>query len=236
MENKRYYIYKITLLKGSLAGKYYFGKRKLQKGINNPMCDGYFGSGIIVKQYYKKYPFEQGVTANKEILEMNYSEEENCEREKYYIGDKYETDPNCLNLKAGGIGGLLSEEAKKKLSNNKLLYYKTEDGKKQKELLRNQMLGKPKTKEAVKKQSASMKGKSHPQTDETRHKISEALKGKPSKLKGTTFTEDRKKKIAEASKGNKSRSGMPHSEETRAKMKEAAKRVWAERKALKKAG
>ena len=114
--NKKYYIYKITLLKGSLAGKYYFGKRHLKKDQNNPMTDGYYGSGTIVKKYYKKYPFKQGVTAIKEILELNDTEEENSKREIFYIGDKYETDPDCLNLKSGGFGGALSKSSIEKIS------------------------------------------------------------------------------------------------------------------------
>ena len=253
--NKRYYIYKITLLCGSLAGKYYYGKRKLKKGIDNPMGDGYFGSGTIIKQYYKKYPFKQGVTAIKEILELNDTEDQNREREIFYIGDKYETDPNCLNLRAGGNGGVMSEKSRKKESDSLKQYYQSENGKARRKKMSDYLKGKPsmfgdgqrteqhkknisialkgkpKSEEAVKKQSASMKGKSHPQSEETRMKISEALKGRPSKLKGTSFTEEHKRKIAETSRGNKSRTGMQHSEETKAKMRESAKKRWAIRKA-----
>lgn len=113
---KKYYIYKITLLCGSLAGHYYIGKKKLKKTEHNPMSDGYYGSGVIVKNYYKKYPFKQGITAIKEILELNETEEDNRAREKFYIGDKYDTDPMCLNLKEGGFGGVMSAETRKKMS------------------------------------------------------------------------------------------------------------------------
>lgn len=95
-----YYIYKITLLKGNLEGHYYIGKHKTDKEN-----DYYCGSGVIVKDYYKKYGKKKGVTFTKEILEYNPSEEVNNHREKEIIGDLYKTDPLCLNLKYGGEGG-----------------------------------------------------------------------------------------------------------------------------------
>ena len=95
-----YYIYKITLLKGSLKGHYYIGKHKTDKEK-----DYYAGSGIMVKSYYKKYGKKKGVTYEKEIVEYNPTEEVNNLREKEIIGDLYKTDPLCLNLKYGGEGG-----------------------------------------------------------------------------------------------------------------------------------
>lgn len=95
-----YYIYKITLLKGSLEGHYYIGKHKTDKEK-----DYYYGSGTLVKDYYKKYGKKKGVTFTKEIIEYNASEEINNLREKEIIGDLYKTDPLCLNLKYGGEGG-----------------------------------------------------------------------------------------------------------------------------------
>ena len=95
-----YYIYKITLLKGNLKGHYYIGKHKTDKEK-----DYYYGSGKIVKDYYKKYGKKKGVTFTKEIVEYNLAEEINNLREKEIIGDLYKTDPLCLNLKYGGEGG-----------------------------------------------------------------------------------------------------------------------------------
>lgn len=95
-----YYIYKITLLKGSLKGHYYIGKHKTDKEK-----DYYYGSGIIIKDYYKKYGKKKGISFTKEIIEYNLSEEKNNLREKEIIGDLYKTDPLCLNLKYGGEGG-----------------------------------------------------------------------------------------------------------------------------------
>ena len=98
-----YYIYKITLTEGSLKDHYYFGQRKY-KG-DDISKDLYKGSGDIVKKYYKKYP----KSYIKEILEICDSPKSLNDAEIKWIGDKYETDPMCLNLRAGGGGGYISK-------------------------------------------------------------------------------------------------------------------------------
>lgn len=94
---KYYYIYKIVLLKGSLAGKYYYGQHS-----TNSLQDNYAGSGSILKDYYKKYRAVEGVTYTKEILKFYNDEKELDRAEEILIGDLWETDPNCLNKKPGG--------------------------------------------------------------------------------------------------------------------------------------
>ena len=95
---KRYfYTYKITLLKGSLAGKYYYGQH-----ITYNLNDGYCGSGTIIKSYYKKYRAIENITYVKEILKFYNDEKELDIAEKILIGDLWKTDDNCLNLKCGG--------------------------------------------------------------------------------------------------------------------------------------
>ena len=81
--------------------------------------------------------------------------------------------------------------------------------------------GKPRSEETKKKLSEALKGRkrgSH--SDETKKKISEANKGKKR-------TSEQKKKMSEAHKGqiawNKGKKTRPHSEETRKKMSEAHK-------------
>ena len=59
---KFFYIYKITLIKGSFAGHYYFGQHR-----TNNLNDGYAGSGRILLNYYEKYGKIEGVTYVKEI-------------------------------------------------------------------------------------------------------------------------------------------------------------------------
>ena len=100
---KHHYIYKITCLCGSLAGCYYIGKHSTLKP--DAELDGYYGGGVIINNYYKKYPPVQNKTIIKEILEYNPTIEENSRREKEIIGNLFETDPKCLNKKKGGEGG-----------------------------------------------------------------------------------------------------------------------------------
>ena len=110
-----YYLYKITLHCGRLKDHYYLGAHKTDSV--DLVLDGYFGSGIMILKYYEKYPFVQGVTATKEIIEINPDEKTNYKRETVLIGDKWKTDPLCLNLKPGGLGGgEMSEESLKRLS------------------------------------------------------------------------------------------------------------------------
>ena len=88
-------------------------------------------------------------------------------------------------------------------------------------------------------------------SDDTRKKMSEAMKGRPSPMKGRTHSEETRRKISEAKKGKKhkpfseetrrkmseSRKGRHSpmkgrilSEETRRKMRDAAKRRWAKKR------
>ena len=106
-----YYTYKVVLLKGSLAGKYYYGQHRTKN-----LEDGYIGSGTRIASYFKKYPKIEGVTYVRQILAFYSDEEELNRAEKELIGDSYETDPNCLNLKAGGKQVKLSTESRKKIS------------------------------------------------------------------------------------------------------------------------
>lgn len=81
--------------------------------------------------------------------------------------------------------------------------------------------GKPRSEETKKKLSEALKGrKCGPHSDETKKKISEANKGKKR-------TSEQKKKMSEAHKGqiawNKGKKTRPHSEETRKKISEAHK-------------
>ena len=97
-----HYIYKIVFLKGEPEGRYYLGKRTYF-GISIDK-DSYTGSGLFCIAYFKKYGAIDGETYLKEIIEINTSVKENKLREDFWIGDKYKTDPLCMNLVAGGSG------------------------------------------------------------------------------------------------------------------------------------
>lgn len=111
---KIHYIYKITLLKGSLENCYYLGKKSsrvpkyLQGGniqkyvIENPMFDNYSGSGSIPINYFNKYGKILGETFLKEIILFSEDSYDNCLNEELIIADKYKTDPLCVNLVKGG--------------------------------------------------------------------------------------------------------------------------------------
>ena len=98
--NMIHYIYKIIFLKGSPINRYYLGKRSYKgKNIEN---DKYYGSGIFCKLYFKKYKAILGETYIKEIIEINDSLEINRDREEFIIGNKWKTDPLCMNQCPGG--------------------------------------------------------------------------------------------------------------------------------------
>lgn len=213
MEKKYHYIYKITCLCGKFKGHYYIGKRSTN---NNPESDGYYGSGVVITDYYKKYPPVIGETITKDILEFNDSLYDNCKREAVIIGDKYKTDPLCMNLMGGGLNGSPGEEARRHMGSAR-------KGDK------NPNYGKPKSddfKEKVRKKlkgHAPYFGKEYTMSDETRKKISDTLTGKPGlsgsnhPMWGKHHSDEAKKKISEASKGRKM------SEETKKKIGEANK-------------
>ena len=180
---KYYYIYKITFLKGRMKGKYYIGKRIGHK--SDMINDGYFGSGNMCIRYCKKYPPVIGETIAKEILEVCDSKEELAECEKKWIGDLWETDENCVNLKRGGEGGCgVSYWKGKQLSKgHKLKISKSEKGKKLSD-------------ETRKKIGIASTGRKNIVSDITRKKMSE------SKI-GRKHTEETKQKMRESHKGNK---------------------------------
>lgn len=176
-----FYTYKVVLLKGSLAGKYYFGQHKT-KNLN----DGYIASGKKVCDYFRKYSKVEGVTYVRQIIAFYNDEDELNQAENLLIGDLYRTDPNCLNLRAGGDSKGFSLEARKKMSEarkgkapwNKNLKMSEEfkqkcsrskkgieKGSPSEETRRKiseAQKGKPKSKEAVRKNSESHKGKRYP--------------------------------------------------------------------------
>lgn len=91
---KQYYIYKTTNL---CNNKQYIGKHYGE--IN----DNYLGSGILLKKAIQKYGIDNFY---KEILDFSESEEENREKEKFYI-NYYNAinSPYFYNIADGGQGG-----------------------------------------------------------------------------------------------------------------------------------
>ena len=156
-----YYTYKVTLLKGSLAGKYYYGQHRTKN-----LKDGYIGSGKKIWDYFSKYGKIEGISYVRQILAFYSDEEELNRAETELVGDLYRTDPNCLNLRAGGNSKGWSQESREKMC--KATKGRTHWNK-----------GKKMGQEFKEKCSRAKKGiKRGPPSEEVRKKISEARRGK----------------------------------------------------------
>lgn len=175
--HKFHYTYKITLLKGSLSGYYYYG----QHSTDN-LNDGYIGSGTILKKYYKKYGALEGDTYIKEIVAFFNNLEDLNNAEYDLIGDKFKDDELCLNLRAGGMKPGFSEESRELCRINhkggsKGKHWKLSE--KSKQNIGESKKGKKQTKEHIQKriQNKIDNGNSK-HSNSTKQKISESKKGK----------------------------------------------------------
>lgn len=121
-DNYYYYLYKIT---NKLNNKFYIGVHKT-KNLN----DGYFGSGVLIKEAIAKYGIENFF---KEILRFFTTSEDMYAEEKYIVSESLLLDPNCYNLTYGGLGykegsltGIpITKEHKEHIRQSKINYYKT---------------------------------------------------------------------------------------------------------------
>ncbi len=194
------YIYLIT---DTTNGMKYTGKHHYH--IEGQLDPNYHGSGVIIKNIYKKRP----ETLKEEYIKTCYSEEEMCSDEQYYIKLFKTLYPNGYNLTEGGEGEIPCEETRRKLS-------KAHKGKP----AHNK--GVPMSKEQKKKLSEANRGKHH--SEETKKKMSESLKGRPSGMLGKKHSEESKKKMGESRSGKKNPFySKHHTEETRKKISTANK-------------
>lgn len=204
-----YYIYRIRLLQGSLAGKYYIGQHRT-KNIN----DGYVGSGTILRNYYKVYGAKEGETFTKEILQYCSSIAELNRAEQAFVSDKYDTDPDCINLIAGGNGKGYSEETRRKISEANKGREITEEYRKRisqtlkghpvpaetRELISKRVKEKCKDPAFRKKLSEAQKHRK-PISEETRRKLSESNKGRAGCWRGKKMPQSMRDKMSESQKG-----------------------------------
>lgn len=170
----KHYIYKITCLCDDYKDKFYIGCH------TGKINDRYTGSGINIKEYFKKYDKIENETYKKEILEICNSREEATIREKYYL-ELYKDDINKLNIyiKSFGHGNLgnhytLSEETKNKMRN----YNRSDEHKKHISLSKLGQTHTEETKEKLRElnlgENNPMYGKHH--SDETKAKMRQAAK------------------------------------------------------------
>lgn len=198
------YIYLIT---DTTNGMKYAGKHHYH--IEGELDQNYHGSGVIIKNIYKKRP----ETLKEEYIKTCYSEEEMNSDEQYYIKFYDTLWPNGYNLTEGGDGVIPCEETRKKISDSNK--------------------GKHHSEESKKKMSQSRSGEKHHlfgkhRSEETKQKISESLKGQISPRKDVKLSEETKKKLSESHKGLLSGEKHPmfgkhHSEESKRKMSESKK-------------
>ena len=209
------YIYLIT---DTTNGMKYTGKHHYH--IEGQLDPNYHGSGVIIKNIYRKRP----ETLKEEYIKTCYSEEEMCSDEQYYINFYDTLWPNGYNLTEGGDGVLPSEESRRKMS-------ESHKGK----VPPNK--GIPMSEEQKKKLSDSLKGRTQhnkgiPMSEEQKKKMSEKNKGKVQPNKGKHHTEESKKKMSESHKGLQTGEKHPffgkhHSEETKKKLSESLKGLQA---------
>ena len=174
-------------------------------------------AGKLIDNARKKYGTKCWAV---EILKECNTQEDLNKWEMFYIKEYNTKTPNGYNLTDGGEGSLgyiVSEETRKKISENT-------KGEK------NPFYGKHHSKETIEK----LKNKIV--SEETRKKMSEARKGKEPWMKGKHHTEDAKKKLSEVRKGKHNspetefkkgltpwNTGKHLSEETKKKISEAHK-------------
>jgi len=172
-EKKYHFIYKTTNL---LSGKYYIGMHSTDN-----LEDGYLGSGNRIRLAVRKHGKEN---FKREILEYCETREELGKREEDIVNLDEIAKVECMNLIVGGvISGFMDEEHMIKCSvagqkafrekfNNDLNY--------KKEILVKMSLGAIKAMSEGKmkpwSETYDWTGKNH--SDETKHKISESMKGK----------------------------------------------------------
>ena len=165
------YIYLVT---DTTNGMKYTGKHHYH--IEGQLDPNYHGSGVIIKNIYKKRP----ETLKEEYIKTCYSEEEMCSDEQYYIKVFKTLWPNGYNLTEGGDGwsGGPCEETRRKLS----------------EIHKN-ISDETRRKMSLAKKGRTPYNKGKHLSEEQKRKIGEGNKGK-------TMSEEARRKISEAQKGH----------------------------------
>lgn len=152
--------------KNLVNGNYYYGVRTLI-GEKDP----YLGSGRRLHEAIKKYGKENFIRID--LIEFKTFKEA-LEWERRTVTKELVLDPNCYNIKVGGAGGSEPWTEERKIELKEKGSYKKSEKTREK-------LSKA-TKKRFENKPGTFSGKSH--TLETRQKMSQQQKGKPSKNKG----------------------------------------------------
>jgi len=164
------------------------GKRYIGDHSTNNLGDNYLGSGKALIRSIKKNGKEY---FSREIIEIFETKQEAFDAQEKYIKKFNTLSPNGYNLSPTGgteMGGILSEETKKKIAKTlsksikgrKLTDYHKEQLSLAKKGKRFSLEHKKNLSNAAKKRLPSFKGKHH--SDESKIKISNASKGRKHSL------------------------------------------------------
>lgn len=93
MEKLYYFLYKTTNL---INNKYYYSVYSTDN-IN----DGYLGSGTVLRHAFEKYGKEN---FHREIIKFFDNADDMFQAERETITESMVNDPNCYNIKSGGLG------------------------------------------------------------------------------------------------------------------------------------
>ena len=163
--------YTIYQIKNKINGKIYIGKHQTEN-----LDDGYFGSGIALREALKKYGKDNFL---KEILFVFDSEEEMNAKERELITEDFVKRKDTYNLGVGGEGGPhfkgkshSKESIAKRTESRKGLVLSEEARQKISESNRRRIIS-----DETRKKLAE-KARLRKQTDETKKKLSEIAKKK----------------------------------------------------------
>ena len=187
------YIYKSTHVP---SGRFYIGQKKCLK--SGRVDESYWGSGTIWKNILKKYPRSE---FSREILAFAENAEVLNKLEEVYIGDLFETEDMCVNLKSGGNQFIFSEDVKNRIAiansgkNNGM--YGKKHSKETRAKIAQRQLGVEESEETKIKLSSMRKGKDNNMYGVHRY-------GKDNPMYGRKHTDEVKKRISECNSGEKS--------------------------------
>lgn len=199
-----YYFYKTT---NKVNGKYYFGVHSTNVARGQ---DSYLGSGTLLWKAIDKYGKEN---FSKEVLKEFKTLEEAYAWEASVVTEELVKDPNCYNVQVGGRGG----------SGGTVFIHR---GQEHIKILPEQLPGFLEQGWSVGRSKENNAKYYRPTlSEEHKKKISKAMAGKPSPLRGTHLSKEHREKISAARKGRSNywALGVPRSEETKRKISEANK-------------
>lgn len=198
----KYYFYKTT---NRINGKYYYG---VHSSYTKSGEDSYLGSGTLLQKAIKKYGKDN---FKKEILKEFDTLEEAYRWEEEHVTEVEVRDPNCYNVRLGGLGGI----------GGSVYLHRDRTMTRVPPVLVEQYL--QEGWELGMSDDWLQKVHRLELTEEHKQKISKALKGKPSPLRGTHISEEHKQKLSKARKGKSNywSLGVPRSEETKEKIRQA---------------